>query len=116
MATHRTTRARLSKRPAPDTRRAALPDPEPDEGLDGLLYTLRDDLRRADAFITTAERQIEENWHDDDENEEEEDEEDRKMRHRMRVEYLVEAGKHAVRGALDTAQQIEAEITRRRST
>jgi hypothetical protein len=30
--------------------------------LDGLLYTLRDNLRRADAFITTAERQIEESW------------------------------------------------------
>ena len=113
MTTHRTTRARLSKRPTHDNRRAALPEPEPDDGLDGLMYSLRDDLRRADAFITTAEWQIEENWHDDDENDLEE--EDRKMRHRMRVEYLVEAGKDAVRGALDTAQQIEAEITRRRS-
>jgi hypothetical protein len=37
------------------------------------------------------------------------------MRHRMRVEYLVEAGKFAVRGALYTAQQIDAEIARRRS-
>jgi hypothetical protein len=113
MTTHRTTRARLSKRPTHDNRRAALPEPEPDDGLAGLMYALRDDLRRADAFITTAERQIEENWHDDDEDDLEE--EDRKMRHRMRVEYLVEAGKYAVRGALYAAQQIDAEITRRRS-
>jgi hypothetical protein len=32
----------------------------------------------------------------------------------MRVEYLVEGGKYAVRGALYTAQQIEAELLRRR--
>ena len=67
-----------------------------------------------------AERQIEENWHDndggDESDEEDRKEEDRKMRHRMRVEYLVEAGKYAVRGALCTTQQIEAALARRRST
>jgi hypothetical protein len=35
-----------------------LPEQAPDPELDHLLYTLRDNLRRADAFITTAERQI----------------------------------------------------------
>jgi hypothetical protein len=58
-------------------------------------------------------RQIEESWHD--EGDDDESEEDRVLRHRMRVEYLVEAGKYAVRAALYTTQQIEAEITRRRS-
>jgi hypothetical protein len=115
MRRHRNPRPKVSKRPSPDNRRTAPsapePEPEPDE-FDHLIHTLRDNLRRADAMVSTAERQIEENWHDDDEDDEEED---RKMRHRMRVEYLVEAGKYAVREALYTAQQIEAEITRRRS-
>jgi hypothetical protein len=111
MSTHRTSRARLSKQPTPDNRRTALPEPEPDE-LDHLTYTLRDNLRRADAFITTAERQIEENWHDD--GDEEDSEEDCKMRHRMRIEYLVEGGKYAVRAALYTTQQIDAVLAAHR--
>jgi hypothetical protein len=113
MRKHRNPRQRLSKRATPDNRpRLELPEPEPppDDGLDGLLYILRDNLRRADAMVSTAERQIEESWHD-----EEEDEDGGILRHRMRIEYLVEAGKHAVRAALYTAEQIEAEITRRRS-
>jgi hypothetical protein len=110
MRRHRNPRARLPKPPTPSNRRTALPEPEPDE-LDHLTYTLRDNLRRADAFITTAERQIEENWHDDDE---EDSEEDRKMRHRMRIEYLVEAGKYAVRAALYTTEQIDAVLLARR--
>jgi hypothetical protein len=125
MSNHRNPRPRLSKRATPDNRRPALPppppapalEPEPDE-LDGLMYTLRDNLRRADAFISTAERQIEENWHDDDESDDESDVEaefDTVLRHRMRIEYLVEAGKNAVRAALFTTEQIDAEIARRRS-
>ena len=108
-------RKATAKRPTPDNRRALPLPPEPDE-LDGLMYTLRDDLRRADAFITTAERQIEENWHDEDDDEGDVEEEfDTVLRHRMRIEYLVEAGKHAVRAALYTTEQIDAEIARRRS-
>lgn len=116
MPKHHSPRARLSKRPTPDNRRTALPPPEPalDDSLDSLLYTLRDNLRRADAFISTAERQIEENWHDD-EGGDVEEEFDTVLRHRMRIEYLVEAGKFAVRAALYTADQIDAEIARRRS-
>ncbi len=79
------------------------------------MYTLRDNLRRADAMISTAERQIEENWHDDDDEGDVEEEFDTVLRHRMRIEYLVEAGKHAVRAALYTTEQIDAEIARRRS-
>jgi hypothetical protein len=111
MSKHRTARASVSAQPTPDNRRTALPEPEPDE-LDHLTYTLRDNLRRADAFITTAERQIEENWHDD--GDEEDSEEDRKMRHRMRIEYLVEGGKYAVRAALYTTQQIDAVLAAHR--
>lgn len=117
MATHRTSRARLSKRPTPDNRRTALPEPEPDDGLDQLLCTLRDNIRRADAFISTAERQIEESWHDDERDEDEEyddDDEDTVLRHRMRVEYLVEAGKFAVRAALFNVEQIDKALTRQR--
>ena len=114
MARHRNPRARLSKQPTPDNRRTALPEPEPDE-LDGLLYTLRDNLRRADAFISTAERQIEENWHDEDGDDSDVEEEfDTVLRHRMRIEYLVEAGKFAVRAALFTTDQLDAALTRRR--
>lgn len=84
--------------------------------MDQLLYALRDDLRRADAFVSTAERQIEESWHDDDGGDGDVEEEfDAVLRHRMRVEYLVEAGKHAVRAALYTTDQLDAVLTRRRN-
>jgi hypothetical protein len=116
MGQHRNPRARLSRQPTPDNRRAALPpapEPEPDE-LDHLLYALRDNLRRADAFITTAEGQIEEPRRHEDDRDEGESEEDGKLRYRMRVEYLVEGGKLAVRGALYTVQQLEAVIAAHR--
>ena len=119
MATHRTSRARLSKRPTPDNRRTVLPEPAPAPEVDHLIHVLRDNLRRADAFVSTAERQIEESWHDDDrdeddEDEDEGDEEDTVLRHRLRVEYLVEAGKLAVRAALYTTGQIDAALARKR--
>ncbi len=117
MHRHRNPRPKISKRPSPDNRRTALPAPElapePD-GLDCLLYSLRDNLRRADAFVSTAERQIEENWHDNDDEDDLEEEFNTVLRHRMRIEYLVEAGKHAVRAALYTTEQIDAEIARKR--
>ena len=113
MRRHRNPRASVSAQPTPDNRRTALPEPEPDE-LDHLTYTLRDNLRRADAFITTAEQQIEEPRHDDDHEEDEDSEEDRKTRHRMRVEYLVEGGKYAVRAALYATDQIDAVIAAHR--
>jgi hypothetical protein len=98
--------------------RKRLPKPQPpDNEIDGLLYILRDNLRRADAFISTAEHQIEESWHDDDEEDENQDDEHSDngiLRHRMRVEYLVEGSKYAVRAALYTTQQIDAAIAARK--
>jgi hypothetical protein len=117
MREHRNPRQRLSKRPSPDNRRPALPEPppEPDDEVNCLLDVLRDNIRRADAFISTAERQIEESWHDDDGDESDVEEEfDAVLRHRMRVEYLVEAGKLAVRAALYTTGQLDAAIARKR--
>jgi hypothetical protein len=118
MREHRNPQKILPKQPTPDNQRTAPPEPPPEpepepEEVDHLAYALCDNLRRADAFITIAERQIEENWHDDDGDEEDSDE-DRKMRHRMRIEYLVEAGKDAVRAGLYVAQQLEAALTARR--
>ena len=116
MPRHRNPRGSVSARPTPDNRRAALPpapEPEPDE-LDHLMYALRDNLRRADAFITTAEGQIEEPRRHEDDRDEDESEDESKLRHRMRIEYLVEGGKLAVRGALYTVQQLEAVIAAHR--
>lgn len=103
---------KVDERPSHDNRRTALTDE-----VNHLLDTLRDNLRRADAFISTAEHQIEENWHDHDDEEDVEEEFDTVLRHRMRVEYLVEAGKFAVRAALYTMKEIDAVMAaqRRRS-
>jgi hypothetical protein len=104
------------KRPTHDNRRPALPAPEatpvtaPD--VDQLIDVLRDDLRRADAMVSTAERQIEENWHDGDDESDLEEEFDTVLRHRMRIEYLVEAGKLAVRAALYTTERLDAALKR----
>ena len=114
MRRHRNPRASVSAQPTPDNRRTALPEPEPDE-LDHLTYTLRDNLRRADAFITTAERHLEESWSAEvDDNDDEEDEDRGVQRRRMRVEYLVEGGKYAVRAALYTTEQIDAVLAAHR--
>jgi hypothetical protein len=81
--------------------------------VDHLIHILRDNLRRADAFVSTAERQIEESWHDDDGDESDMEEEfDTVLRHRMRIEYLVEAGKLAVRAALYTTERLDAALKR----
>lgn len=114
MGRHRNPRASVSSRPTPSNRRAALPEPAPELGseVDQLVDALRDDLRRADAFVSTAERQIEEGWHDDDDEGDVEEEFDNVLRHRMRIEYLVEAGKFAVRAALYKTDQLDAALTR----
>lgn len=98
---HRSPRPSLSKRPSPDN---FAPD------LDGLLYLLRDNLRRADAFITTAEQLIEQPGSDADD----EGDDGGIMRYRMRIEYLVEAAKMAVRAANYTGESIDAEISARK--
>jgi hypothetical protein len=76
--------------------------------FDHLLDVLRDNLRRADAFVTTAEELIERSWGDEGDNSEDED--GGVQRRRMRVEYLIEAGKLAVRAANYASGQIATEL------
>lgn len=129
MRRHRNPRKRLSKQPSPDNRRAAppapepapepppLPEPRPDDEVDHLLCVLRDQLRRTDAFVTSAEKELLVSWGvgDDDGGEgDEDDDDDGVQRRRMRVEYLVEAGKLAVREAQYTSEEIESCVRRRR--
>jgi len=104
MPSHRNPRQRLAKRTSQDN---FTPD------LDGLIYLLRDNLGKADALITAAEREIEESWRSDgDDDPAAEDETgDSVLRRRSRIEHLVEAGKLAVREAAYTTEEID----RRRS-
>jgi hypothetical protein len=103
MQNHRNPRPRLSKRPAPDN---FTPD------LDNLIHLLRDNLGKADAFISAAERLIEESWDSGDADPAAEDETgDSVLRRRSRAEHLIEAGKLAVRAAAYTTEELD----RRRS-
>lgn len=87
MATrHRNPRPRLQKRPTPDN-----------FTLDDMFALLKDNLGKADAFITSAEYQLEQAPSGD----EEED-----QRRRSHVEHLVESAKFAVRGGAYTAEKI----------
>lgn len=63
MAKHRNPRASVSKRPTPDNRRTAPTEPAPapapempevpeDDVLYALVCVLRDELRRADSYVT----------------------------------------------------------------
>lgn len=114
MPKHRNPRARLPKRPTPNNaRRPELPEPEPDDDVDHLLYVLRDNLRRADAFVSTAEELVEQSWGDEGDDGDE-DEDGGIQRRRMRVEYLIEAGKLAVRAAGYTSDQLAAELAMHR--
>ena len=94
MRTHRNPRQRLSKQRSSDNF-----DPD----LNDLLGLLKDNLGKADAFITSAERQLEEAPSGD------KDEDDRR---RLHVEHLVESAKFAVRAAGYTTEEID----RRRSS
>ena len=115
-------RASVSKRPTPGKPTPApAPEPPPqfepeldelDDEADHLLCVLRDQLRRADAFVTSAETELLVSWGvggDDGSGEDDEADDDGVQRRRMRVEYLVEAGKLAVREAQYTSEQLAAE-------
>jgi hypothetical protein len=103
MSNHRNPRQRLSKRPPPDN---FNPD------LDNLIYLLRDNLGKADAFITAAECLIEESWNSGDDDPAAEDETgDSGLRRRNHAEHLIESAKLAVRAAAYTTEEID----RRRS-
>ncbi len=77
----------------------------PCDDIDELFCALRDKLGKADAFMTSAEYQMEQAPSGD---------EDEDLRRRSHVEHLVEAGKLAVRAAVSTSGEIEDRVRRRR--
>jgi len=77
----------------------------PCDDIDGLFCRLRDKLGKADAFITSAEYQMEQAPSGN---------EDEDLRRRNHVEHLVEAGKLAVWAAGYTSGEIENRVRRRR--
>jgi hypothetical protein len=81
---------------------------EPRFDLDGTLYVLRDNLGKADAFITVAEDLIEQCWAGSGD---EGDDDKSVTRRRNQVAHLVESAKLAVRAA---AYAGEAIASRRR--
>jgi hypothetical protein len=77
-------------------KRQRLGSGEPRFDLDGTLYVLRDNLGKADAFITVAEDLIEQCW---DGCGDEGDDDNSVSRRRNQVAHLVESAKLAVRAA-----------------
>ncbi len=108
MQKHRNPRQRLSKQRTPDNEPAA-PRRHRD-AIDGLIHLMRDNLGKADAFITAAEREIEESWRSsaDAEPAVEDATGDTVLRRRNHIEHLVEAGKLAVRAAAYTTEEIDS--------
>ena len=91
MRKHRNPRARLSNRPPPDN-------------FDDLLHLLRDNVARADTFLTALEDLVErfpcggsEDKNDD----------DARGHHRNHVAHLLDAAKMAVRAAIHTGDEID---------
>jgi hypothetical protein len=77
---------------------------EPCADVEWLFCALHDHLGKADAFITTAEDQMERPRSGD---------EAEGLRRRSHVEHLVESTKLAVRAAGHTSRQIEDRVRRR---
>lgn len=75
----------------------------PCDNIDDLFCVLRDNLGKAEAFISSAEYQMEQAPSGDDEED---------LRRRSHVEHLVEAGKLAVRAASCTSGEIENRVRR----
>lgn len=96
------------------TRRRQLNQAAPCVEVDGLLCVLRDNLGKADAFITCAEELIVRSWGDG--GDEGGDRDDSVLRRRNHVEHLVESAKLAVRAAGYTGEELEALAQRRRGT
>lgn len=105
MTRHRTTRSRrLSPRPIPDNRRAAVP-PEPEFDFNGTLYVLRDNLGRADTMVTCADELIVQLWSDGGQ------EIDDITRRRGHVSFLMESASLAILTAIHAG--IELDLHRR---
>ena len=97
MSRHRNPRARLSKPPSLDNF---------DADLDNLIYLLRDNLGKADAYITAVEELIERP-----EGAGRDEDVDEPSRRRNHVAHLIESAKLAVRATIYTTEEID----RRRS-
>ena len=105
MRKHRNPRPRLSKQLSPDNTSGTRHD---GDELDGLIHLVHDNLGRADAFITAAERELQESWSSRGDDPTAEDETgDSVLRRRSRIEHLIEAGKLAVRAAAYTTEEID---------
>jgi len=81
-----------------------------DEEFDGTLDVMRDNLGRADAFITAAEDLIERPW----EGSEDDEDDDGLGRHRNHVAHLVESAKLAVRAAIYAGDHVAAALDKHR--
>jgi hypothetical protein len=84
-------------------RRRLVPG-EPRFDLDGTLHVLRDNLGKADAFITVAEDLIEQCWSGN--GDEGGDGDDSVARRRNQVAHLVESAKLAVRAAAYAGEEL----------
>jgi hypothetical protein len=84
-------------------KRRRLGSGEPRFDLDGTLHVLRDNLGKADAFITVAENLIERCW--DGSEDEGDDGDNNVIRRRNGVAHLVESAKLAVRVAAYAAEE-----------
>jgi len=83
------------------------------DDLDGTLDVMRDNLGRADAFITAAEDLIERPWGGSEDDEGDEDD-DSLGRHRNHVAHLVESAKLAVRAAIYAGDHVAAALDKHR--
>lgn len=97
------------------TRRRQLGPAAPSADVDGLLYLLRDNLRRADAFVSTAEVQIERPWGGGSDEGGDGNGGHDVLRRRNQVEYLVEAARLSVRTAIRTGEELDVERGRHRT-
>jgi hypothetical protein len=97
------------------TRRQQLGPAAPSADVDGLLYLLRDNLRRADAFVSTAEEQIERSWGGGGDEGGDGNGDDDVLRRGNQVEYLVEAARLSVRVAIRTGEELDVERSRHRA-
>lgn len=93
-------------------RRRQLRAAEPCADADGLLCVLRDNLGKADAFLSTAEELVERVW--EDHGVEDDDGVSSVLRRRSHVEHLIESAKLAVRAAAYTGEQLEERARRQR--
>lgn len=71
--------------------------------LDSMFHVLRDNLGKADAFITVAEELIEQCWEG---NGDDQDDDTSVIRIRNQVAHLVESAKLAVRAAVYTGEEL----------